>query len=66
MFDDTGIVEYEIEREKWNDQPETNFDAIQTKSGYGGCGCLSLKAFLLFFAGMMLFRLFGDVLKFIF
>ncbi len=61
MFDEfdeinTAVVSVEVEREIYNrnNQPE-NY----------GCGCLSLKFFLLFIIGLILFRLILEIFGFI-
>lgn len=46
---DVANVEYELERMR-TEQPET-------VSNNGGCGCFSLKLFLMFVIGIFLFRL---------
>ncbi len=58
MFDDpTAITEYELEKIRNESRPENVSN---------GCGCFSLKAFFLFFLGLVIFRIFGELLKFLF
>ena len=58
MFDDpAAIVEFELERMR-NEQPES-------VSNNGGCGCFSLKLFLMLIIGILLFRLILEFFSFI-
>lgn len=62
MFDESNsIVEYELEREKWNleTKPETVPTAAKSK-----LGCLSI--FVYFILGILVFRIFGELLNFLF
>ncbi len=59
MFDETGIVEFELERER-NKRPDTNLDRIPSKPlGYG-------RIFFYLFVGILLFRAITETLHFIF
>ncbi len=54
-MDESAIVEYEREREKWNLDPNESATATGKKSG---CG----KVLLYFVLGILIVRLFGELL----
>ncbi len=58
-MDDAAIVEYEIERQKWNLDPEASATATGKKSG---CG----KLLLMFVLGILIVRILGEFLMIIF
>ncbi len=59
MFDETGIVEFELERER-NKRPEPNLDPIPSKRlGYG-------RIFLFLAFGILLFRAITELFHFLF
>lgn len=59
QFDETGIVEYELERMRIESRPETNLDPIPSKRLSFG------KVFLWLMVGLLLFRLILEIINFI-
>lgn len=57
-FNDTAIVEYELEKMRNDPKPEFVPNVSRSK--------FKFRWILWFFAGMVIFRLFGELLRFLF